>query len=63
MELKVPAPWTFVCVYTRERDGLRFEKTVYGEDRGRCEACLKVVVIAPPQDAEAHVCERWWENP
>jgi len=61
-DIKLPPAWSFVCVYTRQRDGKRFEKTIYGPDKGRCEGCLKVVTINPPDEAEKHVCEKWWET-
>lgn len=61
-EIKIPRAAVSETAYTRQRDGLRFETTVRGKDKGRCTGCLVVVTIDPPNEAEAHVCVPWWEK-
>lgn len=63
MSMKLDPRWSFEVVYVRLRDGRRFEKTVEGPTKGRCEGCLLVVTVDPPEEAEAHVCVRWWDAP
>lgn len=59
--IKLPSAWSFVVAYERA-DGRRFEKTVEGDDKGRCEACLEVVTINPTKEADEHVCQEWWNT-
>lgn len=61
-DIKIPRAAVSETAYTRQRDGLRFETTVAGPNKGRCTGCLVVVVIDPPEDAEAHVCVQWWDK-
>lgn len=60
--LRLPNAWEFKLAYERA-DGLRFEKTVEGIDKGRCESCLRIVTISPRKEADEHVCDPWWEKP
>jgi hypothetical protein len=60
-DIKVPRAAGSEFVYERS-DGRRFEKTVTGPNLGRCTACLAIVKIDPPTEADEHVCERWWEE-
>lgn len=48
-------------LFTRQRDGLRFEPC-YHPGMARCEACLQLVEPTPAA-TDAHVCVDWWRVP